>query len=67
MLLNMIVLSFGVKLDETTYTPVSGEAYVRSLFRSALLRGKSRDMHDLYAQQAEGKSTRMNTRSQGDA
>jgi len=67
MLLNMIVLSFGVKLDETTYTPMSEEAYVRSLFRSALLRAKSRDMHDLYAQQAEGKSTRMNTRSQGDA
>ena len=43
------------------------EPYVRSLFRSALLRAKSRDMHDLYAQQAEGKSTRMNTRSQGDA
>lgn len=66
MLLNMIVLSFGVKLDELTYTPMCNEVYVRSLFRNALLRGKSRNMHDLYAQQAEGESTRMNTRSQGD-
>ena len=58
----MIVLSFGVKLDELTYPPMCDEVYVRSLFRNALLRARSRNVHDRYAQQAEGTSTRMNTR-----
>jgi len=44
-LLNMIVLSFGVKLDEFTYTPIKNEEYIRSLFRSALLQAKSRNIH----------------------
>jgi hypothetical protein len=61
----MIVLSFGIKLDELTHTPICNEVYVRSFFRNALLRAKSRNMHDLYVQPTEGKST-MNTRSQGD-
>ena len=48
--------------DETTKTLVSGEAYVRSLPQRSSTSEESR-YADLYAQQAEGKSTRMNTRS----